>query len=266
MATGIRQSTCITDYVTATCDLIQRWEKLNYVQRAQTLTRAAQVQLNKYSIPVAEFCWGLNLGTALGLFNYQLWLVEILENNWHRKITKGKEDAFKEGVAKLADTIYHEYRHCEQWFRMARWLASGKWTPAQIAETMRIPLEIAQAAAAGTRGQLSAEEQSEAELWYKSVYAKAAEQKKFSQGTGVTNLNARDVILGPGQLKPTKGANPLTAEISQMRQEAQYQQYRDLSEEDDAHAVGKAVQEGIYSKMGLLGAYAAPVHLNVSKQ
>lgn len=264
MATGIRQSSCVNEYVKAACDLIKRWEELGADwKRAQILVNSAHTQLNKYSIPVAVYGWS-PLTTALGLFSYQLWMVELVNGKWKLGIPKGKEENFKRGVAKLADTIYHEYRHCEQWFRMARWLGSSNWTAANITEKMLIPTDIAQAAV--RLGQLSPEERNEASAWYESVYARPAEQKKTSSGTGFGNLNARDVVLGPGQLKPTKNANPLTAEISSMRQAAQYQQYRDLPEEDDAHAVGREVQEAIYREMHLSGAYEAPQHVNVSSR
>lgn len=268
MATGIAQTSYINEYVGVACELIGSWGKLTDVQRATMLVNSAETQLNKFSVPIPGFGWDQTLRPALAIFNYQLWLVELLPGKWKLNVKSGEEDKFKKGVAKLADTIYHEHRHCEQWFRIARWLASGGWKVPNIMGLMRIPEGTVKIAVTQT-AVLSPEEQREASDWYQSVYAHAAAPKSFGEGTGAGNLNARDIILGPGQLKPLKPTagqplKPELVEISQMRQNAQYQQYRNLPEEEDAHAVGTAVQKGIYQKMGLQGLPTAPEHKNVS--
>ncbi|MDZ7588838.1 MAG: LysM peptidoglycan-binding domain-containing protein [Parasphingorhabdus sp.] len=119
-----------------------------------------------------------------------------------------------------ANTVYHEARHAEQWYNMARVMASEQptgSTPAQIAATiatdMAIPLNIATLAAANPlqRGTVSGN------------YFGAMLDNVY--GAGATNRNAVLTDLSaPGGFT-----------------QAQYDAYRSLPEEADAWRVGGKV-------------------------
>jgi hypothetical protein len=57
------------------------------------------------------------LNGANGLFEFSTWKVKFLRADW--QVPQRLDLASKKKVSALADTIYHEYRHCEQWFRIA---------------------------------------------------------------------------------------------------------------------------------------------------
>jgi len=87
-----------------------------------------------------------------------------------------------EGSPGLAQTVYHEGRHAEQWFRMARLKAGSKWKAKVIADWLSIPVPIAKEA---VRHPLKGDgpEAREAEAWIASISGGAGEKNaKAEQG------------------------------------------------------------------------------------
>lgn len=154
-----------------------------------------------------------NLGGSSGQFDFTTWTLDI-------DTTILNKDAVSDDEANdLVDTIYHEARHSEQWFRMACLRAGEGRTESQIATELFIPANIAKEAANHPLKPLSkfsqfflTKEQNklhdkkirEAKEWYKSVYGDDAQHR-----------------------------NDVLNDIDN-----RYQEYRDLSEEVDAWDVG----------------------------
>ncbi len=94
-------------------------------------------------------------GSASGTFSRVTWTITINTTLFSNRagVTKVGELTLDE-AAEIADTIYHEIRHSEQYFRMARIKAAQSSKKdageiaAEIAKAMDIPPEVAQAAAA----------------------------------------------------------------------------------------------------------------------
>jgi hypothetical protein len=93
-------------------------------------------------------------GPSRGQFNRTHWTISFNPKAFTQRpgvttIGQLSEDE----VAALVDTIYHEARHADQWFRVARvWAGRGK-TASEIAKALVIPQDVAtQAAAAPLRG------------------------------------------------------------------------------------------------------------------
>jgi hypothetical protein len=117
----------------------------------------------------------------------------------------------------LANIVYHEMRHAEQWFRMAQLLANtplkdgSKRTAAQIRAELEIPQEIAQKA---IDTPLKKEQIADAKKWYESI---------------VLNKNKRNDII----IKINKGDNSPATRAA----------YRQLPEEADAFKTGDKLQD-----------------------
>lgn len=117
----------------------------------------------------------------------------------------------------LANIVYHEARHAEQWFRMAQLLANtplkdgSKRTAIQIREELKIPQEIAQKA---IDTPLKKEQVADAKKWYESI---------------VVNKNKRNDII----TKINKGDNSPATRAA----------YRQLPEEADAFKTGDKLQD-----------------------
>ena len=93
-------------------------------------------------------------GSASGTFDRTTWAMEINTAKFSGRagVTKVSDLTLDE-AAEIADTIYHEIRHSEQYFRIARIRAAeskktGADVAKEIASDMSIPANVAQAAAA----------------------------------------------------------------------------------------------------------------------
>jgi len=97
-----------------------------------------------------------------------IWLIRINPqlhiNNDEQKLLEGVN---QNQAAETASSIYHELRHAEQFYRVARMLAGSNVTVPNIAQRLDIPESIAQKAAALplTNTQQTAEEFAEAQEW-----------------------------------------------------------------------------------------------------
>ncbi len=164
-----------------------------------------------------------NIAPNNGLFVFTEWAVKV--NSFNQPARPAQ--AWFIG---LSACIYHESRHCEQWYLMGRYRADAAGlSGTQLAAEMQIPLNVAvQAAAAGAlighRNELAAG-------WYQSVYAGMG---------GAMWGNDRGFALRRLGLRRVAGTERLQG-ISEMRQRV-YSGYRSLSEEDDAWATQRLVE------------------------
>ena len=194
---GLATTASTKAYIAAVRSLEGDWAKLNPSQRLTRLGTALNSQLKAAGVPPVRFAASA-LGGASGQFDFTTNTMQIAS-----ALLRGRTispAAFRD----LADTVYHEGRHAEQWFGMARVdLARGHDGSAL---GMR-PAVIAAARAAPALN-LRSEHGRFLGAMYASVY-----------GSGSANRNA---VL----------AN-ITA--------ANYEQYRALPEEADAWRTGGKV-------------------------
>lgn len=198
----------------------KEWDTLSDDQRVGKLTKYVNVELTKAHVPTVGATLNPGMATGNAEFDFQTWRLTI-------GASTGLANLTDQQIARLADVVYHESRHAEQWFRMAR-LKAGEEDPfgdgneptsGTIAQRLYIPANVAEAAMKRPLKPLTktqkffhtkkwAERQEtkkdEAESWYDSVY-----------GAGGGH---RGQVLGDIQNR--------------------YNDYRALSEEVDAWAVG----------------------------
>ncbi|MFC5285693.1 hypothetical protein ACFPM7_01395 [Actinokineospora guangxiensis] len=135
-------------------------------QRVGALESAANDELTAAGVPSVRF--RLDPATArYARFDAATW-VALVEPSPFDPATA--EALTEDERGRVAGTIYHEARHAEQWFEIARLLAGlHGFDAARIAEEMTIPEHVAEAAAADptTRCTLN---NGRAFAWYESVY------------------------------------------------------------------------------------------------
>src|SRR4051812_20873435 len=140
--------------------------------------------------------------------------------------------------------VYHEARHCEQWFKMARLRAGAGRTAAQI-KTDMAGLDAGAAAAAHANPIApGTAEATEAQVWWDSVY-----------GTGGTNRTAvlTEVMAALGAYNTAKSADtaastPATQQAltaATTRFNTAYAAYRALPEEADAFGTETAARAAL---------------------
>lgn len=198
--TGIQEPANIAQYVH------EVWGEANSCMspddRANAVVGHVNEQLTAVGVPNVGWHFDASKG-GNAEFDFSTWQMALGDTPYQMDVA---DNASPDQQAWQVSSVYHEARHAEQWFRMARERIGLGATPEQAAQVMGIPLSIAQWAAYDPITQCDAS-QYEAEEWYQSVY-----------GAGSAH---REATLGDVQ--------------------HHYQDYRNLPEEHDAWATGDAV-------------------------
>ncbi|MFO7679169.1 MAG: DUF4157 domain-containing protein [Chloroflexota bacterium] len=176
--TGIAQDDAIIRYTGSAKKVFDDWSTLTPQERANNLGKFVNDELKK----AKSFPCNVNLkdlGGTSGEFDFQTWSLDLDSG------ILSKDAVSDEEANDLVDTVYHEARHSEQWFRMAQLRAGEGRTAQKIADELFIPANVAKEAANAPLEPLSeparkllSEEQAklhdksllEAKAWYKSVY------------------------------------------------------------------------------------------------
>jgi len=198
--TGIQEPGNIEEYVRHV------WGDANSCMSPDDRASAVVANVNEQlgGVGVPHVGWRFNAAHGTGaVFGFQTWEMELGEQPYSMDVA---DNATPDQQAWQVSAVYHEARHAEQWYRMARERAGLGATVDQIVQVMQIPHNIAQYAAADPINQCDAS-QYEAEEWYRSVYG---------DGAGHRNTTLGDV-------------------------QGHYQDYRNLPEEHDAWTTGDAV-------------------------
>ena len=267
MSTGLRQESHIKMYAQEICKLAKKnenkgtWSASDVKTLGEKMLDQACRRLNACGVPKPGPKWNNDVKfTANGQFAFSGWQVELSQRIWEAGLPAANRVAFWQFISEAADTIYHECRHCEQWFRMAIYMGMKEQkeglglTADSIASRMWIPLKIAKKA---KKKSLSGDFLREAQAWRQSVYPERKLQtaktgmvgKGIAQPTAFAMLGqttSRDVKLGKLGLKTTPGGGR-TAQISQVVQARSGVDYLELAEERDAWATGGRVQQEIYT-------------------
>lgn len=200
--TGIQDPGNIEAYVRDT------WGDANSCMPPNDRAEAVVADVNTalQSVGVPQVGWRFNAAHGTGaVFAFQSWEMELGESPYSMDVA---DNATPEQQAWQVSAVYHEARHAEQWFRMARERLGLGATPEQVVQVTGMPDWVIQWAAQDPINQCDAA-QYEAEEWYRSVYGEGASQ--------------RNETLGDVQ--------------------GNYDEYRALPEESDAWSTGDAVTQ-----------------------
>jgi len=251
--TGLASKVNIGRFVTAAKKVETDWGTLTKQQRAEGLGDAAGDELKAVGVPETGVVVKDMGPSRNGELDFQPWNLNLNEKRFETPTVT------KDQMAGMADTVYHESRHAEQWHRMARMLAGQGKSGEEIAKQTYIRKDVCEdAAKKPLKG--SGQEAKEGQEWLDSVYgAKAAHRNTVLTNLGthgatyqtkVQDIAAKqaayDVVnKNPTSTKAQKDAamaawvtayNAYTTAKAAF--ETTYAQYRALPEEKDAWAVG----------------------------
>jgi hypothetical protein len=123
-----------------------------------------------------------------GQFDPSKWVIDIDTSRFSRNPSVSQvSELVQSEVGEVVDAIYHEVRHSEQYFRIARLKAGDNKTAKQIANQVGVPMNVAEAAVASPLGkaegaeQKVAEEVKEAEDWEQITVGKHQKYKEAIQ-------------------------------------------------------------------------------------
>lgn len=164
MDTGLARDEAVTEYVDDTYGIV--YSSMSAADRAEALIHAANEQLIAAGVPPLKLPpdWTAS-GSTWATFQFRTWNLNLNPANfdptYFDTLTPDEQND-------VAGTVYHEARHAEQWFRMARERAGLGATKADL-EALGHPSDVALAALADPIMQCD-QSQYESEEWYESVY------------------------------------------------------------------------------------------------
>jgi hypothetical protein len=174
-----------------------------------------------------------------GSFDFSTWQMKI-----GRKRLDGKTISV-EDAKDTADTVWHEARHTEQWFRMAQLRAGqGLKAPALVKELGIPAAEAAKARAAPITGKSPLAVI--AQGWWDSVYGAGGAHR----GAVLDEIDAASKALDKARAKfgANKTAQNKAALVkAKARFDKAFAAYQNLPEENDAWATGPAAAVGVTS-------------------
>jgi len=219
--------------------VFDRWDDLGSAQaRADALIAAVNERLVAAGVP--ELTARLYDGESpneQGSFDFSTWTMQL------NRLLLDQSGLGRDDAADLANTVYHEARHSEQWFAMARLRAGQGRSAAAIATELGIPARIATEAVAAPIRPGSMEAVS-ASGWYESVYGSRSTHREDV----LTRLDAADWALTEARCRCERApsaANDARRDRAQERFDRVHDQYRDLPEENDAWATGPMAEAGV---------------------
>ncbi len=176
---------------------IKQWDPLTEAEKIAKVTKYVNAELAKTHVP--EVASAADAGSRFdsASFDFTTWTLSIGSQGLDAPMSDAD-------VGEMADTVYHESRHAEQWFRVARVKAGEAPTPdaATLAGDLGIPQAIAKAALARPLKPLTKVQKAfhskkyaerhqkkldEASDWYESVYGTGSAHR----GAVYADLNNR---------------------------------------------------------------------------
>jgi hypothetical protein len=164
--TGIGATVAVDRFIVAAKDVQKNWSTLKTEERADHLGKAANAELK--AAGCYEVTPNLEDLSEAGKFHFSTWVLGL------GKAPFGAASVDDGQAAEIADTVYHESRHAEQWHRMARLLAGKGTSAADIMKKLGIAAKAAADAATKPLKDATTAEGKEASAWYESVYGSGA--------------------------------------------------------------------------------------------
>lgn len=268
-ATGLAAN--VDGFVQDITGVFQQWgsPEANADTRRTALYGAIKAQLAQLNIPKVDLYSGAvgSGGSVHGTFNPRLWIIDI-----SGKLLDNSQPSPTER-AELADTVIHESRHAEQFFRVARLLCAkesdarrkrgekqnDEAVASLVATSLGMDLRtVKDAQSQATK--LSDDETAEAEMWSKSIPHNAAAREQRDRAAAaflqcLRNLQAFESDLARTRKQPGPAGMPVNysyfrKRYTELRKRfettfTQYSQaymayYSGLSFEADAWQLGRA--------------------------
>jgi len=217
--------------------VIDSWATLATPEaRLKKLVELVNVPLAAHGVPPVTDAFDADVNNS-GSFDFATWRMLVGKT----PLSAGSLDT---AAAKdLTDTIYHEARHTEQWFRMAQLRAGQGLSAGAITAELGIPANIATLAKASPLNAKSMQGLI-AQGWWDSVYGAGSAHREAT----LAELGNASTALRKARAAFTKNPTPENQAAlakAKVRRDKVFAAYRNLPEENDAWATGPEAAAGV---------------------
>jgi len=235
-------------FVTAATGVAAQWQELGSADaRGAGLIVAANAQLQSIGVPACRPAIHELPPGVWGRFDWEPWMLEM------DKTGLSKHDLEQAEALRLAAVVYHEARHAEQLFNVARLLAGKNKTQAEIRASTGIKESVVAQACAQPLG-ADDPRAAAAESHHESIFgagAAARDKLRTELKAAAENLavvkQRHTQIFQTGDRDAKIAANQELTEATR-RAQGLKAQYKSLPEEADAWAV-QAEMEALFSQV-----------------
>ncbi len=121
-------------------NLFTRWNSMTQQQRVQTVVRGVRRTMAQVGVPAPQIILKQLPPLECGCFNpFNQWSITVNIRHFPNG-GMSVQQAFPALAVSVGDTIYHEMRHCEQFWHVARYLATNAQSPAFLARQAQSPV------------------------------------------------------------------------------------------------------------------------------
>lgn len=250
---GLKEPALTKDYATETKPLVKDWQAAGTPEdRLKRMTESANSQLAKSGVPVVNSIL-TDQASADAEFRAATWQVDVhpalcaekphgAQPSPTSEVDIGDSSSPTEVVA----LFYHEVRHAEQWFQMARMLAGEGWSEDKIAKTLvgadGGPMnQAAVKAAKNTAIRPDTMEALIARGWFDSEYGKHARRTKNVRDERIRAASAYKRAVEARRADASE-ANIKAEEKAKEHYLLTLEAYKDLPTENDATDTAKNVE------------------------
>lgn len=224
---GLAEAEAAATFSTAAGRTREEWEELTPQQRLDQLAEAVGDLLEARGVPLPTFVQADT--NSRGSFDYTLWRINV-----NRSLLEVDAPS-RADIESLAETVYHEARHCEQFFEMARMRAGEGETARAIAQEMEIPARIATEARQRPLDQDSVQA-ALAGGWYEEYYGRGRDETHRIYDAAREAYREREAARERFEDEPSEENSEALQEAEQAYVDARAE-YRAISIELDAHYV-----------------------------
>jgi hypothetical protein len=253
---GIGANFAVDQYAAVAQKLRENWARLQPTDRAQMLVTAVNFELAHVDVPSATFELSDKLqpqtaGEFVADKDKDDWAF-LLNRTQFRAPSPDAIDQQGEGNPGLAQIVYHEGRHAEQTFRVARLKAGMKWKAKVIADWLSIPARIAKEA---VKHPLKGDgpEAREAEAWLGGKTGSQGEETAKSYGRldevqkklSAAEAAQKKLEADPNASEADKKKAAALVDLWQKRFDEARAAYLKIPEEADAWKVGGRAESAL---------------------
>ena len=240
-ASDMLSNLAIGEFVAAAKKIENDWPLLSPQERVQQLVAAANVELAREQVPGVHGKLDATKGEA-----------EFVHHEWLMRLNKETFDALQLVPSKrglVAETIFHESRHAEQSFKMARLLAGKGKSSLQIAKQLDIREDVAARAVAVPIKPDSAAGAQAQQLFDDKITHGKEHNAVEKLGQEVTAMGGQmlelmeSIKVDASVDDQTKQRIVQEFESRRIKMREPYKAYRELSTEKDAYAAEAKVEK-----------------------
>jgi hypothetical protein len=213
---GLANPANMDEFCKDMAEIVRNWAAMTPRQRRRALQNAINKQLSKSGLPTQAVRGSAKYAPGNAAYDFPKGVLEVSQQQLNAASLTSQE------ARQLANAVYHEARHAEQWYLMARQEAAQGMNAGQIGSSMGVPQTFANSAEANPLATAASAEQNLANACQQSVYGPNAPGLDYSNGA------YRNNVLSKASMNTQEG----------------YEKYRALVEEQDAWATGDGLPCG----------------------